>query len=208
MTLTPFIKGGEILVAKVGGKLATKILDDTVDTASSVAKIDKDDLNTFEAPVSGKPSGGTVAKVEVPSPSDSQVPAGESLVKRESGGTLIMHDNFDGHAVQLHVGKTEEQLLKRFDETPHIKGSGTFTDMRSADIAVGETLNVKQQDIQEWLVGDKVKLELNHNVGRDIGIVIPRGGNNSSAAQKVTVILVRDPSMPQGYLIKTAHPEL
>lgn len=131
----------------------------------------------------------------------------QSIVKDETGGTLIRHDNFGGHAVQKHVGKTDQELLDRFSREPHIRGSSTFTDMSTADRAVGQTVNANKNKIDEWLSGSDRRLELNHETNFDVGRVIPNGATASQGSKKVFVLIERDPLMPNGYRIHTAYPE-
>ncbi|NQS96745.1 hypothetical protein HL273_19340, partial [Yersinia enterocolitica] len=38
-----------------------------------------------------------------------------TTVKAETGNTLIYNDNFGGHAVQKHVGKTDAELIARLN---------------------------------------------------------------------------------------------
>jgi hypothetical protein len=66
------------------------------------------------------------------SESGSVVPDRTPLIKSESGGTLIFHENLDGHTIRWHVGKTAEQLLQRFDAEPDILGSSSYPDIETA----------------------------------------------------------------------------
>ena len=77
-----------------------------------------------------------------------------SLLKSESGGTLIFHENLDGHTLRRHVGKTDTELLARFQTEPDILDSSTYPNLEMAQRVVGETLQAQQAKCK---LGYKVK---------------------------------------------------
>jgi hypothetical protein len=130
-----------------------------------------------------------------------------SKVKQESGGTLIYHENFGGHPVSKHVGKTDQELIDRFVTEPHIPSSSSFTNLEIADKAVGDVLTGNRTNIQTWLAGTDRQLPLSMNLGYDVGRKVLNGSTTVQTSTDAFVLLRRDPLMPNGYRIHTAYPE-
>jgi hypothetical protein len=136
------------------------------------------------------------------------VPDRTPLKKSESGGTLIFHENLDGHTIRRHVGKTDEQLLQRFDTEPDILGSSSYPDIETAQRAVGEVLSRNCNGVQGWLTNSlKPRLTLNETLDFEIGRVIPQGATVSQPSNKSFVLLVKDPLAPKGYRVHTSFPK-
>ncbi len=149
-------------------------------------------------------SRGTV----VSSAGERVVPDKTPLIESESGGTLIFHENLDGHTIRRHVGKTDEQLLQRLDAEPDILGSSTYPDLETAQRAVGDVLSRNRDSVQDWLVNSpKPRLTLNETLDYEVGRVIPQGATVSQASNKSFVLLVKDPLAPNGYRVHTSFPK-
>ncbi len=133
-----------------------------------------------------------------------------NLVKIESGGTLIFHENLDGHTIRKHVGKTEAQLLKRFESEPDITGSGSFLDLATAERAVGENLKANKSLIDDWLMdtNSNAPMRIRTNVVYEVGIAIPQGSSEAAKSNSVFTLLKKDPLAHNGYRIHTSYPEL
>jgi len=147
------------------------------------------------------------------SPIDKQVletPNGFNNVKQESGGTLIFHENIDGHTIRKHVGKTDEELANRFIEEPRIPSSSSYSDLRTAESAVGDTLVAKQVDIKEWMADSTITstLDLPHTVEYPVGRVLRPESTFSEPSSTVLVVLKKDPLARNGYRILTSYPDL
>jgi len=138
-----------------------------------------------------------------------ETPNGFNNVKQESGGTLIFHENIDGHTIRKHVGKTDEELTERYLAEPDLKGSSTYPDLRTAESAVGDTLLAKQLEIKNWLedVDDIGPKSLNHTVEYTVGKVVLPGTNISEPTSKIFVHLRKDPLARNGYRIVTSYPK-
>jgi hypothetical protein len=131
-----------------------------------------------------------------------------TLIKSESGGTLVFHENLDGHTIRRHVGKTEEQLLQRFETEPDILGSSTYTDLEIAQRAIGDVLSRNSNSVQDWLINSpQPRLALNETLDYEVGQVIPQGDTISQASNKSFVLLVKDPLAPNGYRVHTSFPK-
>ncbi len=139
---------------------------------------------------------------------DSAAPDKTPLIKSESGGTLIFHENLDGHTIRKHIGKTDEQLLQRFETEPDILGSSSYPDIDTAQRAVGEVLSRNRDDIQDWLTNSpKPRLTLNETLDFEVGRVIPQGATVSQPSSKSFLLLVKDPLAPNGYRVHTSFPK-
>lgn len=66
----------------------------------------------------------------------------------------------NGHTLDKHVGKTDEQLLQRMrdeskaDGTPKIPGASTYADMESAQRLTQYALRDNTNEINKWLSED------------------------------------------------------
>ncbi|WP_345415915.1 RNase A-like domain-containing protein, partial [Halioxenophilus aromaticivorans] len=138
----------------------------------------------------------------------SAVPKKIPLIKTESGGTLIFHENLDGHTIRRHVGKSDQRLLKRFDSEPDILGSSTYPDIETAQRVVGNVLSKNQAKVREWLSNSaKRRLTLNETLDYEVGRVIPQGAKTSQPSNKSFVLLIKDPIAPKGYRVHTSFPK-
>ena len=128
-------------------------------------------------------------------------------LKKESGGTLIFHENLDGHTIRRHVGKTDEQLLQRLMDDPDILASSTYPDLETAQRAVGAVLTRNSQNVNDWMVNSpRSRLVLSESLDHDIGRVVLRGETVPRSSNKAFVLLVKDSLAPEGYRVHTSYP--
>ncbi|MEX9336456.1 RNase A-like domain-containing protein, partial [Providencia alcalifaciens] len=127
-------------------------------------------------------------------------------VPKETGTTLIFHENLGGHAIRRHVGKTDAQLLARFEADPKVRASSTFTDMKTADWAIGNGVAANQDKISAFMSGSDTRIVLNYESATNIGRVIYKGQTKSIDSNKMVIVIDKDPLMPNGYRIQTAYP--
>ncbi|MCG7897608.1 MAG: hypothetical protein JAY85_04035 [Candidatus Thiodiazotropha weberae] len=168
---------------------------------ASMGKVAKlDSLVSENAKING---AGSAGRSQVNAPNT----VNPSMVKQESGGTLIYHENFGGHPVSKHVGKTDQELIDRIVAEPHIPSSSSFTNLEIAEKAVGDVLAGNRANIQTWLAGNDRQLPLSMNLGYEVGRKVLNGSTTVQASTDITVLLRRDPLMPNGYRIHTAYPE-
>ncbi|MEQ5434585.1 RNase A-like domain-containing protein, partial [Providencia huaxiensis] len=130
-----------------------------------------------------------------------------TTVKDETTKTLIYHENFGGHAISRHVGKTDAQLLARFESEPNVLASSTFTNMKTADWAIGNGIGANQDKISAFMAGNGTRIILTHETSADIGRVIRKGQTQSTGSNKIVIVIDKDPLMPNGYKIQTAYPK-
>ncbi|MEY8351688.1 RNase A-like domain-containing protein, partial [Bacillus cereus] len=126
----------------------------------------------------------------------------------------IMESN-NGHLLDKHVGKTNDDLLKRAAQEG--VDATTFSDKSTATKAVQANIRRNADDISNWLndpnsSGIKV-ITTDHGYSIGQGVAVKNGG--SSASKQITydlttskVVLVKDSSMPNGYKIVTGYPTI
>ncbi|PHM35526.1 Toxin CdiA [Xenorhabdus szentirmaii] len=130
-----------------------------------------------------------------------------TTVKAETTRTLIYHENFGGHAIERHVGKSDAQLLARFKNDPRVLASSTFTDMKTAEWAIGNGIAANREKLTTFMAGNDTRMVLNHKMPVNVGRVIPKGSTKSHESNNIVIVIDKDPLMPNGYRIQTAYPK-
>ena len=120
--------------------------------------------------------------------------------------SLDAHEQAGGHLLARHVGQSEAALRARLASEPRISASSSFYNRAAADSAVSQALSANQAIISDWLAGSSSRLTLNFSARDPMGIFLSRGQAQAGDVNSVTLILVRDPSMPDGYRILTGFP--
>ncbi|MBJ8028614.1 hypothetical protein JDS96_11820 [Bacillus cereus group sp. N21] len=128
---------------------------------------------------------------------------------------LDQMENARGHLLQKHVGKTNDDLLKRAAQEG--VDATTFTDKSTATKAVQGNIRRNADDISNWLNDSNssgvktITTDHGYSIGK--GVAVKNGG--SSASKQITydltkskVVLVKDSSMPNGYKIVTGYPTI
>src|SRR5579871_4897314 len=87
--------------------------------------------------------------------------------------SLRMHEARDGsriggHTIEKHVGKNEAWLRDRLKLDPHIGAASSFTDIRLAEWAISETMQVNATKIKAWAAAPRNDLVLIFDVGRSV----------------------------------------
>jgi hypothetical protein len=109
--------------------------------------------------------------------------------------------------IKKHVGRTDEQLAARFELEPNIPASSTFKTLEEAETIVSKGLANHQQEIINFIKGDKPKMVIKDRSNHPVGVSILKGAKESIPAYKFVLILKRAPKMPDGYLLLTGYPE-
>jgi filamentous hemagglutinin len=105
-----------------------------------------------------------------------------------------------------HVGQSEQALMKRLADEPHISGSSSFYDRATAERGVSGALDARQAEISTWLSGNKPQMKIEDTRPDPVGITISRDTMQAIDTTNLRLILRRDPSMPTGYRIHTGFP--
>jgi len=136
---------------------------------------------------------------------------GSLRLGREYGrrpGWLERHEHSGSHTIRKHGEKTVPDLRARLSREPGLPAASSFYSRREAEIAIDRTIVAKQDAIADWLASGRYKRGLVADLGYDVGRILARGADDAVASTKVRVVLVRDSSMPDGWRILTAFPEL
>jgi hypothetical protein len=114
----------------------------------------------------------------------------------------------EGHAIEKHVGKTDQYLrdrLKRED----ISTASTFNDMAEAESAIRSVLLKRGDLVQAWLDTEKSNKKAFYNrIDKPIGRVLRQTWNVPRSGNQARVVLIRDSDYATGFYILTAYPEL
>ncbi|XKO53966.1 RNase A-like domain-containing protein [Lysinibacillus fusiformis] len=123
-------------------------------------------------------------------------------------GGLAEHELKGGHLIERHVGKTDEELLKRIENNPNISGSSTFTNIDIAEKVTGEVLSDENNKklIQSWLNNPKSKstLVLNYQGDEAIGRGVKRG--STTVEDKTNARIVLKKKGEENYIL-TGYPD-
>jgi hypothetical protein len=150
-----------------------------------------------------------------PAPTTSSNPAPGSV----AGGRIATHvtelplrdlrqdENAGGHIIRKHVGQSEAELRQRLERERNITGASTYTDLPSAERAVGAAIAQSQREIQNWLdrSGRHPNLVLDYDSPDPIGRTMNRGENQSRVCQHALVVLKYNG--PNHYYVLTSYPE-
>jgi hypothetical protein len=114
----------------------------------------------------------------------------------------------EGHAIEKHVGKSDQFLRERLD-TENISAASTFNDMAEAEKAI-KTVLIKRGDlVQAWLKAERSdKKAFYHPLNYPVGRVLKREWDEPRAGNQARVVLMRDKDYEEGFYILTAYPEL
>ncbi|MDA1477254.1 T7SS effector LXG polymorphic toxin [Bacillus changyiensis] len=168
-----------------------------------VHKVDKPhESNKDAGTVSGKhPHESSKPKKHEPTkkvdPSDSSPLA--------PGGGLLAHEAKGGHLIERHVGKTDEELLKRLKEDPRIFGSSTFKDRAAAEKVAHDVLIKNKNEIQKWLNNSNINkpLILPYKGTEVLGRGVAKGSHNVINMTNAKIVLKKNSG---GSFILTGYP--
>lgn len=113
----------------------------------------------------------------------------------------------NGHTIERHVGKSEEDLKNRL-KTDKVSAASTYYDKETATKAVKDSLKQHDKEIQDWLKNSKeARLVLNTTHSFPVGkTVIKKNMNVKDKLVKTVTVLARDKSGDLGYKIITSYP--
>jgi Bacterial CdiA-CT RNAse A domain len=115
------------------------------------------------------------------------------------------HEDGGGHAVERHVGKSENWLQKRLAEDSKLPAASSFSNEQAANRTVGQFVKQNRPEIAAWLKTKKHRFEGEIIMEDPIGLVLNRGTGKAIESHKAWVVIVRD-SSKQGWHIQTAFP--
>ncbi|WP_459502514.1 RNase A-like domain-containing lipoprotein [Bacillus sp. C1] len=113
----------------------------------------------------------------------------------------------NGHTIERHVGKTEDELKKRL-QTDKVSAASTYYDKATATKAVKDSLKQHEQEIEKWLKNSKEnRLVLNTKHAFPVGkTVLKRDMSVKDKLMNTVTVLARDKSGSLGFKIITSYP--
>jgi len=120
-------------------------------------------------------------------------------LQRHEGGAM------GAHTLRTHVGKTDDFLRRRLLNEPGKQMVSTFRDDVVAERAVRGVLTKHSDDVLKWLKGPGDKgLALEGHSVEQLGRIMSRAGE-TYPAHTTRLVLIKDPSMSEGYRLLTAY---
>ncbi|WP_410984535.1 RNase A-like domain-containing lipoprotein [Bacillus cereus] len=140
----------------------------------------------------------------------------ESPKERNSTSVEKISDNIldemegppkNGHTIERHVGKTEEDLKKRL-QTDKVSAASTYYDKEVATKAVKDSLKQHEKEIENWLKNSKEnRLVLNTKHSFPVGkTVLKKDMSVKDKLMNTVTVLARDKSGELGFKIITSYP--
>ena len=113
----------------------------------------------------------------------------------------------NGHTLERHVGKTEEQLKERL-RTDNVSAASTYYDKETATKAVKDTIKQHEKEIEKWLKESKenrLVLNTKHNfaVGKT---VLKKDMRVKDGLRNTVTVLQKDKGSQLGFKIVTSYP--
>ncbi|WP_179957628.1 FG-GAP-like repeat-containing protein [Exilibacterium tricleocarpae] len=146
----------------------------------------------------------------------------KSAQKGDGKIDLTEHEGVNGsHTIAKHVGKSDQQLLKRINQSYKVgpikiglNEASSFSSLESANNLVSSVLSTNEAEISTFLQSDQNTLVLNKSFGSTTGRVAYRtGGNifrpgrvNFGTGNSVRVVIRRNDSFSGGFNVHTAFP--
>ncbi|QBG55095.1 hypothetical protein D2M30_0744 [Bacillus amyloliquefaciens] len=124
------------------------------------------------------------------------------------GGGLVAHEAKGGHLIERHVGKSDQELMKRLEKSKmsnkKISGSSSFKDRATAEKVANITLSDNKDKIEKWLNSDvKKPLVLSYKGSEVLGRGITKGTVEISDLTNAKIILKKN---NDGSFILTGYP--
>ncbi|MBC6973838.1 hypothetical protein H9I32_16175 [Bacillus sp. Xin] len=113
----------------------------------------------------------------------------------------------NGHTIERHVGKKEEDLKKRL-QTDKVSAASTYYDKEVATTAVKDSLKQHEKEIENWLKNSKEnRLVLNTKHSFPVGkTVLKKDMSVKDKLMNTVTVLARDKSGELGFKIITSYP--
>ncbi len=126
---------------------------------------------------------------------------------------LIQHESLagikpGGHTIANHVGKTDAELLARFEQNKRLMMSSTFRDLNTAETVISKALYVNRANIKSLLGGGKrgMRLTLNYSAGQEVGYGYARSSSQRISMRAVRIVIDLQQFNGKPYYILTAFP--
>ncbi|MBA6044824.1 RNase A-like domain-containing protein, partial [Pseudomonas lactis] len=174
------------------------------------------DIGRYLTPDPVRLAGGINGYQYVPNPTGWVDPLGLSCKKTSCpegpysvivpGGGLAAHEAAGGHLMEKHVGRTDQQLLDRLRQEPHIPAASTFHDRATAELAISKVLDNNQDKIKDFLEGNNQQIVITQPSPEPIGTSFKKNTTTPVPGKEIYLIIRRDQKMHTGYRIHTGFP--
>jgi hypothetical protein len=173
-------------------------------------------------------AGPGVALLDTPAAAEA-IAAGEHQIRVVGGRTLTypsqdlariesLRPDQPGqtHAINRHVGTTLADNVARLTASPLLRAAGSYSSLADAQFATDATIAnpANQAAIGAFLAdGGRLKIALARvDLGRNVGTTtfqrdVAAGTPSLVPGSTATVVLIKDPTFPEGYRILTTYPD-
>jgi hypothetical protein len=120
------------------------------------------------------------------------------------------------HAIERHVGTTLADNVARLAASPLLHAAGSYTSLADAQYATDETIaNRENQAAIGAFLADRGRLKTalaRVDLGRTVGTSpllrdVAAGRPTLVPGSTATVVLIKDPTFPEGYRVLTTYPD-
>ncbi len=118
---------------------------------------------------------------------------------------LREQERLGGHTIERHVGKSDAYLRERLRRSS-IRAASTYYDGNQAGQVILNAINANRSGISNWKSSGGSRYVLRYSHGRTLGKVLERGQTKTSSSSRITVVLQKRSSAPNGYYVLTSYP--
>ncbi|EKD5158990.1 TPA: hypothetical protein L3F15_000857 [Enterobacter cloacae] len=126
---------------------------------------------------------------------------------------LIQHESVTGlkpggHTLANHVGKTDNELLARFEQNKRLIMSSTFKNLNVAESVISRAIYYNRTNIKSLLGGGNRggRLTIIYPAGQEIGYGFSRGSTQRISMRSVRIVIELKEYNGKPYYILTAFP--
>ena len=124
---------------------------------------------------------------------------------RRPPGWLTPHEKPPGHTIGEHVDRPDDVLRTRLRDNPKLPNASTFIGRARAERLIDSFLTSRQRDIDAWLTSGRKAERFDGDMATVTGRTAWPDGRVEWVSG-IRVVLLRDPTMPEGFHILTAYP--
>ena len=123
------------------------------------------------------------------------------------GGGLWANELRGGHTIESHISLSDADLLQRL-AAESLRRTSSFYNPDIAESAINSALKQNMGQIRAWLASTSSQLTINTGTpGLFVGRTATAATGLIEDVQGVRIVLVRTPSLSEGYRILTAFPQ-
>ncbi len=121
---------------------------------------------------------------------------------------ITKHDEqFNGHTMEKHIGKSKDWLDGRLAGSKHEKFVSSYSDSATANDVIREVILENQDKIKEWLQDeDQDKLLLTKKFDNKIGVVMKKKDKEIQDCNVGVIVLKRPHRVSEKFYIVTSYP--